>query len=246
MLCYHYRLQLWYTAITALFRCPSSIVELTDESPRLCQPYITVRSHVVPYLNPYYNTYAVPYVDAARPYVEKFDQKVFAPASKLGKQSYEKYGAPQIDKARGYGQEQWVKVVKPQLDAVQAQAKRQYDASLAPQVSKVSAAAAPYYTANRDNLVEIYDMYLLPAYVASRPYAEKTYATGRRIALNNVVPYSQSAWTSTILFVDRTLWPKLRVLYGQNVEPQLVRIGERLGRYRDGKKLKAAVEEAEM
>lgn len=209
----------------------------------MCKPYFAVRSRVAPYLNPYYETYAAPYVDAARPYLEKFDQQVFTPSLQLGIQNYEKYGAPQVDKARVYGQDQWVKVVKPQLDAAQAQAKTQYDASLAPQVSKVSAAAAPYYTAGRENLLEIYDMYLLPAYATSRPYAEKTYATGRSIAVNNVLPYSQSAWASTVVFVDRTLWPKLRVLYGQNVEPQLVRIGERLGRYRDGRKLKAAVEQ---
>ena len=246
MFCYLNRLLLWYTVVTALFRCPSSIVELTDESPRVCKPYLIARSHVAPYLNPYYDAYAAPYVGAARPYVKKFEQQVFTPSLKLGKQTYEMYGAPQVEKVRVYGQDQWVKVVKPQLDAAQAQAKTQYNASLAPQVSKASAAAAPYYTAGRENLLEIYDMYLLPAYVTSRPYAEKTYATGRDIAVKHVLPYSQSAWASTVVFIDRTLWPKLRVLYGQNVEPQLVRIGERLGRYRDGKKLKAAVEEIDI
>ena len=212
----------------------------------MCKPYLIARSNVAPYLNPYYDAYAAPYVDATRPYVEKFEQQVFTPSLRLGKQSYETYGAPRVETVRVYGQDQWVKIVKPQLDAAQTQLKSQYNASLAPQVSKLSAAAAPYYTAGKENLLEIYDMYLVPAYDTSRPYAEKAYATGRDIAVNHVLPYSQSAWEYTVVFVDRTLWPKLRVLYGQNVEPQLVRIGERLGRYRDGKKLKAAVEEVDI
>ena len=59
---------------------------------------------------------------------------------------------------------------------------------------------------------------------------------------NTAIPYSKWAWTTGVVFVDRIIWPKLRILYGENVEPQLVRIGERLGRYRDGKKLMAVVD----
>lgn len=46
-----------------------------------------------------------------------------------------------------------------------------------------------------------------------------------------------------MVFLERNVFPKIKILYGENVEPQLIRIGERLGRYRDGKKVKAAVEE---
>ena len=63
--------------------------------------------------------------------------------------------------------------------------------------------------------------------------------------LNTAIPYTQWAWTTASVFLDRTVWPKVRILYGENVEPQLVRIGERLGRYRDGKKLKAVIDEVD-
>ena len=65
---------------------------------------------------------------------------------------------------------------------------------------------------------------------------------GQSFVLDTGLPYTQWAWTSTAAFVNRTLWPRLTILYGENVEPQLVRISERLGRYRDGKKAKAVVE----
>jgi hypothetical protein len=148
-----------------------------------------------------------------------------------------------VDEIRGFGQEKWEKILKPQIDTAQTQAKKQYDSNMAPHVSKVSAAAAPYYTSGRDTVSQIYTSHLLPAFEASRPYAEMSYALGHELFIDTGLPYAQSAWTSTAIFFDRTLWPKLRILYGENVEPQLVRIGERLGRYRDGKKIKAAMEE---
>lgn len=236
------RLLVWYTIITALFRCPSSLNDLTEESPRGCKPYLNVRSHVTPYVEPYYNSYAAPHVEKARPYVERFSEQVYSPSVEYGKKSYETYGAPRVDQARAYGQEKWEKIVKPQIDTAQVQAKEQYETTFAPHVSKASAAAEPYYTSSRDGASQIYTTHLLPAFEAARPYVQKTYATGHELIFHKGLPYAQIAWGSTVVFLDRTLWPKLRVLYGENVEPQLVRIGERLGRYRDGKKLKAAME----
>ena len=138
-----------------------------------------------------------------------------------------------------YGQEKWANLVKPQIDTAQAQIKRQYDSNLAPQFNKASVAASPYYTFSRNTISDIYNTNIVPALEASRPYFEKAYAFGYKLAVETGLPYAQSTWTSTVDFFDHTIWPKLRILYGDNVEPQLVRIGERLGRYRDGRKLKA-------
>lgn len=194
-------------------------------------------------MTPYYDAYAKPYVDAAHPYVGKFEKHVFTPAVNLGQHTYTVYGEPRVSQARKFGQAQWEKTVRPQIDAVQVQLSKSYDASLAPHVRKVSAATAPYYTAGRDTVLHNYNTRLLPVYTASRPYVEKSYALGHKVLVETGLPYAQWAWGSSMVFIDRTIWPKLRVLYGENVEPQLMRIGERLGRYRDGKKLKAAVQE---
>ena len=133
--------------------------------------------------------------------------------------------------------------MKPQLDTAQIQARKQYESNLAPHVSKASAAAAPYYTSSLDGVAQIYSAHVLPTFEASRPYVERSYAVGHRVFMDTGLPYAKTAWASTAAFFDRTLWPKLRILYGENVEPQLVRIGERLGRYRDGKRIKAVFEE---
>lgn len=237
------RLLVWYTVATALLRCPSSFEGLTDDSPRVCKPYLSARSHVAPYVQPYYDTYAAPHVERARPYVDRFNEQVYTPSVKYGRESYTKYGAPRVDQVRGYGQEKWMKILKPQMDTAQAQVKTQYDSTLAPHVGKASAAAAPYYTASRHKVVQIYGSQILPAYEACRPYAQKTYTLGHKLVIDTGLPYVRSASATTFVFLDRILWPKLRILYGENVEPQLVRIGERLGRYRDGKKLQAAMDD---
>ena len=202
-----------------------------------------MRSHVAPYVEPYYNSYAAPHVEKARPYVEKFNQEIYTPSLAYGKLSYDAYGAPRVQQVRAYGQEKWANLVKPQIDTAQAQVKKQYDSNLAPQVNKASAAAAPYYTFSRNSIFEIYNTHISPALEASRPYAERTYAFGHKLTVETGLPYAQSAWSSTVVFFDHIIWPKLRILYGDNVEPQLVRIGERLGRYRDGRKLRAVMEE---
>ena len=202
-----------------------------------------MRSHIAPYVQPYYDSYAAPSVDKARPYVTKFNQELYSPSLAYGKQSYQAYGAPRLRQVRAYGQEKWATSVKPQIDIAQAQVKKQYDSNLAPQVDKASAAAAPYYSFSRNSISELYDGRILPAVEASRPYFKQTYAFGHKLTVETGLPYAQSAWTSTVDFFDHIIWPKLRILYGDNVEPQLVRIGERLGRYRDGRKLKALMNE---
>ena len=202
-----------------------------------------IRSYITPHVKPYYDAYASSYVEKARPYAEEINQRVYAPLLSFSKQNYEKYGAPRIDQAREYGQSQWETTLKPKIEAAQVQAREQYSSNLAPQVSKASTAILPYYVAGRDSLIRTYNDRLLPAYNASRPYVEKVSAFSHEIAVETGLPYVQSAWNYVAVFVDRTLWPKLTILYGESVEPQLVRIGERLGRYRDGRKLKAALKD---
>lgn len=200
---------------------------------------------MAPYIRPYYDTYAAPHVDKARPYVQQLNDQFYTPSMTYGKQAYERYGAPRVELAKSYSQEQWSRILKPQIDAAQVQAQSHYTANVAPHVSKASAAAAPYYSAGRDGAFDVYNRHILPTYEAVRPYFEKIYAAGHKLAVDVGLPYVQSAWTSTMAFFDRILWPKLRILYGENVEPQLVRIGERLGRYRDGKKIQSVVDEVD-
>ena len=238
------RLLVWYTVITALFRCPSSPSELTARSSQICKPYLTGRSYVTPYVGPYYTKYAAPYVDSARPYVDRLDKQLYSPSMQYGTEKYQKYAAPHFEKAQQYGQNQWQTTLRPQLEALQLQVKNQYDSTLAPQLDRASATVAPYYTTSRNQVLSIYNDRIIPAYTASFPYAQNAYSKGHDVAMDIGLPYAKSAWDTVILFLDRALLPKVRILYGENVEPQVARIRDRLGRYRDGKKMQSVMEQA--
>ena len=180
-----------------------------------------------------------------QPYLETVEKQVYTPAVKSGKHNYEVYGAPRVEQAWVYGQTQWKRNLYPHLDTGKDRVQQVYQSSLAPHLSNAYEAVAPYYFASRDVLSQTYNSYVYPSYAASRPYAQKSYRIVHERAVNTGLPYAQWTWSKVTSFVDRTLWPTMTILYGKNIEPQLVRISERLGRYRDGKNLKSSMDDVD-
>ncbi|KAF7936693.1 uncharacterized protein EAE97_008059 [Botrytis byssoidea] len=232
------RILTWYSIITIFLRCPANLDLVTDTSPQICKPYFQLRSVLVPHFEPYYNSYAAPYVNAAKPYYHSVDQKIIAPVTALGM----KYGAPRVAQVQAYGKAQWDKTLQPEVSKYQSLAKAKYDQTLAPHWNKVTAASGPYFDLAKTNAAQTYHEHIVPTFNIVQPYAIQGYGYANDFVVGTGVPYTKWALTSTGVFLDRKVWPKLRILYGENVEPQLVRIGERLGRYRDGKKLQAVVD----
>ena len=235
------RLFIWFTAFTLLFRCPSSPSELTPASPKVCEPYFTLRAAALPRIQPYYDTYLGPYADKAHPYVDRAKTQVYLPTVAFA----QKHGAPRLTQAQNYGLKEWERVIRPQLKLVRKQLAKQYGASLAPHVQKVEARVKPYYNSARTSTQDFYELELLPAYRHTAPHARKVYARLSRFTLDTAFPYAQWTTDLTWTFVKRQIWPRIQVLYGENVEPQIFRISQRLGRYRDEKKVKAAAESVE-
>ncbi|KAH6643764.1 hypothetical protein C7974DRAFT_382156 [Boeremia exigua] len=233
------RLSIWYFILTAAFRCPSSMTQLNDDSPRVCAPYLQARAYATPYLEPYYQTYLAPHVEKVKPYADRFGRQVYTPAASFTKKQYATYGAHRVELAQKQAAANWDTTVRPHLLTAQNAAQAQYDAYLGPHVQKASEAASPYYDQIKDGSNTVYHKSLLPAYEASLPYLHKARVQGRHVVVDVVFPHVRSAKDVTWAFLIRNVWPQLRVLYGDNVEPQLVRISERLGRYRDQKKVES-------
>lgn len=214
---------------------------LTETSPKICKPYFQLRSVVAPHLQPYYNTYAAPYTDAAWPYYEKLNRTVITPATALGV----KYGGPRVAQAQKYSQAQWEKLVQPQVVKYQGILKEKYDQTVGPHVDTAFTVATPYYDQVKTSAFQTYYGHILPTYNTAQPYAVQAYGAANNFAVNTIIPCSQWAWTTGAVFLDRTVWPKVRILYGENIEPQLIKIGDRLGSYKNGKKIKAVVDEVD-
>ncbi|KAJ5349004.1 uncharacterized protein N7506_002257 [Penicillium brevicompactum] len=239
------RLCIWYALVSPFFQCPSNLAGLTQESPRVCKPYLIARSHVEPYITPYYDVYAAPYVDQARPYVEVFNHRVYTPASKVAKSGYEKYGAPALEQARVYGAQQWDVQVTPRLQTAQDQAYQLYLTEVDPYIQRGVAVVSPYYQKANTAALTVYWGHLVPFYTQSKPFIGKAYSTSHGVLTTHVMPGAQYTWSSVIYFANSSLWPHVTGLYSEQVEPQLVKIGQRLASYREGKRLRAVVEESD-
>lgn len=246
MLTFRYlRLFIWYALLTPFLRCPSNLADLTETSPRVCKPYLIARSHVEPYVTPYYEIYLAPYVDQARPYVEVLDQQVYTPASRVAKSGYEKYGAPAVEQAQAYGVAQWQRQVTPRLKIVQDKVDQLYLAEVDPYIKKSVAVVSPYYRKVNTVALTVYQGHLVPFYTRSKPFIGKAYSTSQDILITHVMPSARYTWSSVIYFANSSLWPHVTGLYSEQVEPQLVKIGQRLVSYREGKRLRAVVEDVD-
>ncbi|KAE8138274.1 hypothetical protein BDV38DRAFT_270742 [Aspergillus pseudotamarii] len=229
------RLCIWYTLLTPFFRCPVQLSGLNESSPRVCKPYLVARSYVEPHVLPYYNTYGAPYVEKARPYVVVLNEKVYTPAADVAKLGYDKYGAPALDQAHAYGSKQWEKQVAPLVQSAKDGASELYNAEVAPQVRRVTAAVSPYYQMANSAFETTCVGYIQPFLARTRPFIGKTYTSGQNVLTTTVMPYVQTSWSSVIYFVNSWLWPQVTGLYSENVEPQLVKIGQRLASYQASK-----------
>ncbi|UPK89738.1 hypothetical protein LCI18_000673 [Fusarium solani-melongenae] len=222
------RLATWAAILTVLFRCPSSLEACDETSPSICKPYFQIKDAVSPHVQPYYDHYAAPYVEVARPYYETVESKVWQPARAYAIQ----YGAPWAEKVQDYVWAQWEKNGQPQLVKYQGLAQAQYDQTVGPYVKQAGEALGPYYDIARTNGLQVYYEYLRPGYEFVQPYAVQGYDAASEFTIRTALPTTYWAWNKTYAFLDRSVWPHIRVVYVQNVEPQLVRIGERLGRYK--------------
>ncbi|KAJ4010607.1 hypothetical protein NW752_005283 [Fusarium irregulare] len=226
------RLATWAAILTVLFRCPSSLEECDETSPSICKPYFQLKNTVQPQVQPYYDHYAAPYVEIARPYYETAEKKVWQPTRAYAVQ----YGAPWVEKAREHTLAQWEKNGQPQLIKYQALARTHYDQSVGPYVNQAGEQLGPYYEIARTNGLQVYYEYLQPGYAYVHPYAVRGYDAASDFTKTTALPTAYWTYNKTYSFLDSNVWPHIRSVYAQSVEPQLVRIGERLGRYKNKSK----------
>lgn len=239
------RLAVWYVVITALFRCPSARNDLDQSSPWVCKPYLTARSYIQPHVQPYYDSYASPYIETARPYAQQLHDHVIRPASTFATDSYGTYAAPHVEQAASAAQAQWDKVVMPQFLWVQKEVNNLYDKNIAPHISTASSFVGPYYKTARDNAIDLHHNYIRPTLAYSSPYLQRSFTASEDFLLHTVVPQIRNSWSTLIIFVDSTFWPTVKGLYRDNVRPQIVLITERIAKYQEGRKLRAAMAEVD-
>jgi hypothetical protein len=177
--------------------------------------------------------------------VDIVHQRVYTPASKYAKLGYAKYGAPALGQAQMYGAQQWQLQVTPRVQTVQDKVNQLYLAEVDPYVQQVVTVVSPYYQQANAAALTVYWGHLVPFYTQSKPFIGKAYSTSHGVLTTHVMPGAQYTWSSAVYFANSSLWPHVTGLYSEQVEPQLVKIGQRLASYREGKRLRAVVEEVD-
>lgn len=231
--CIH-RLATWSFILTLLFRCPSTLEECDQDSPFICKPYFQAKAAVAPYTLPYYEQFVAPYVDFARPYYQVVNSNVLTPVRV--------YGGPWVEKGQEQAWAQWEKHGQPQVAQLRALSQKQYEETIAPHLERVGEVFGPYYEVGRTNSLQLYNDVLLPTYDLVQPYAHQGYNAASNFTTGTALPAAQWVWARINAFLNRAVWPQIRMVYVENVEPQLVRIGERLERYKNRARTKVLPE----
>lgn len=229
------RLCTWFFLITIIFRCPSSIDLLTRDSPRICKPYFQVANFVAPTLQPYYETYAGPYVESARPYFINLEKQVIRPTLVLAN----KYSTPYAKKLQKLWKAYCLKNIQPIIHHYYNMVFQQYHQRFGPYLQTVHTIISPHYNNVKAKANFIYFDVILSTLDIVQPQIVHGYALVSEFAISTVYPYGKWACLAGKLFLSRNVGPKLRTIYGENVEPQLIKIGERLDRYRDAPTIKS-------
>ncbi|KAK5989683.1 hypothetical protein PT974_07938 [Cladobotryum mycophilum] len=223
------RLTTWTVILTILFRCPSSLDACDETSPVICEQYFRAKNFVTPYAQPLYDQHVAPYVDFVKPYYDAADSHFLTPAREYAVQ----YGAPLAKHGQEQALQQWEKHGQPRVAELRARLQEQYGQFVAPHLTKATEAIEPYYEIGRTNSLQLFYEFLLPSYEFAQPYALQGYDTASTFATEQAVPAAYWIWNKTSAFLEKAVWPQMRVVYMENVEPQLVRIGERLERYKN-------------
>ncbi|KAM5439522.1 hypothetical protein MferCBS31731_004622 [Microsporum ferrugineum] len=232
------RLFVWYSIFTALFRCPSSVFELDDQSPRVCKPYLVARTHLEPHIAPYYHKYGEHHVEKLQPYAQSvYDkaEKIYNPTARFLHGVYQGYVSVYVEQATELAKSQWNQRVSPHIDPLQKQATDYYVSSVDPHVRTAQSIAVPYIRVAAAQSIRIKDNYLIPSYISSRPVIERACAAVHNFIISTIAPYTRKAWSAVFVFLNGTVRTQITHLYSENVEPQLVKIGEKLASYREGR-----------
>lgn len=223
------RILFWYAVFLLYWKCPYGS-ELDTNSPALCGPLHCGIQRIEPVVKPYYDTYAEPYVMLARPYYTKtveLNNNYVVPAGKRGGRAalavYNRFLAPHVDTAYTKGQELYDTHLK------------EHHQVLTKHHNHVMQLANQQYEKARIVTLTVYMNHIQPVLVKLEPHYDRAVKYLHSHVCPRVKAYSLQLYYHIESVVGRgyaVLAPKIQEIWDKNVEPQLVKIRERVSLYR--------------
>lgn len=240
------RLFVWYSIAMAVFYCPSNLDNVSDATPKVCTPYLTARAHLTPAIVKYYNEYAAPYAETVKPYVEKAHQNVIKPAGAFADYHYRTHAEHHVKRGVDYSRRTWQGTVDPKLRDLKKTAQGKYDTHVAPHARRVCEVTAPHHKTMREIYeFSCYHFNFIRSFYVDRynryvhPTVVNAYEVSYDVTTTRVLPYISRTLTAFFEFMNGTVRGHVTGLYSQNVEPQLVKISQKLASYREAQENKA-------
>ena len=252
-----YRLLAWYVLYMIFWGCPSN-ARLDPSAPLVCQRADALKHTLAPHIKPYYDTYAEPYLARAHPYLSKgqdYYEQFGAPAIAKGQDLWVKQASPRIQHGYSAVNSQYYKHVHPVLDrSLISQSKDAYNKYLDPHVQTLSShyykSVHPYFRTAQGQAYNVYsqahNLYterLVPAYRATAPRVQNALHTAERAYTRQIEPRVHAVLRWIIVKFNQVIVPRVKILWGVHVQPQLDRIYDKLFRNREAKQVASKIVE---
>lgn len=130
--------------------------------------------------------------------------------------------------------------MQPQITQLYERGYKQYEERLEPTVVELTKLYEPWWRWTKKTTSRQYHTVFIPIYKRSLPYLHHVSRQARHYTINYAIPTIQRGANTATIFVQRHLWPTIRIAWGQHVEPQILKIQAKIASYADGRKMEAA------
>ena len=228
--------------------CPHN-ARLDPSTPIVCRRYDAIQHQLAPHIKPYYDTYAEPYLAQAQPYLSKgqgYYEQFGAPAVAKGQDLWVKQASPRIRTGYSAVNSQYNKHVHPILDRyVFSKSRDTYTKYVDPHVQTVSnhyyTSVHPYFRAAQNHSYKLYNTRLVPAYHATAPRVRHVFHILEGTYAKYVEPRVHAVLKWIVKKFNQVVVPRVKILWGVHVQPQLDRIHDKLFRNREAKSVASKV-----
>lgn len=232
------------------FSCPRN-ARLDPSAPAVCRRVDILKHNALPHIKPYYDTYAEPYLARAQPYLAKgqgYYEQFGAPTLERGHDLWVKQATPRIRQGYTTIQEQYSGKVYPVLDRLILKPSRHvYGKYLDPHVQtvgqKYDTVVHPRVRNLQKRAIKLCNKRIVPMYKSAAPKVQHAFHMVENKYATEVEPriYSVIHWIYRKF--DQVIIPRVTILWGVHVQPQLDRIYDSLFRNRDAKRVASKIVE---
>ena len=244
------RLLAWYVLYMIFFACPPN-ARLDPTTPAVCRRVDVLKQSALPYIKPYYDTYAEPFLARAHPYLQKgqgYYEQFGAPTLRQGQDLWVKEASPRIKHGYATIQDLYSEKIHPVLDRLILQRSRDvYNKYLDPHVQtvgkKYDTLVHPHVQNLQMHSVKVYNERIVPAYNAAAPRIQHAFHTVENKYATEVEPQIHALIHWIFRTFQQVIIPRVTILWGVHVQPQLDRIYDNLFRNREAKRFASKIVE---